>query len=65
MPLRVFIAIRVRCCNRLAVIVEELDQLGRTVRCVSSQNLHLTLQFLGDIKQEAITQIAAAITLSV
>lgn len=63
--MHVFIAIRVRYCDRLAAVVQELDPRGHAVLCVPSQNLHLTFQFMGDIKQEVVTQIAAAITLSV
>lgn len=47
-PVRAFVAIRVPPSPGLNEILAELGSLGRAVRPVAAENLHLTLKFLGD-----------------
>jgi 2'-5' RNA ligase len=54
--IRTFIAVALQCPPRLAVLLEELAKLGRAVRAVSVDHLHLTLRFLGETP---LAQVAA------
>ncbi|MFA7710696.1 MAG: RNA 2',3'-cyclic phosphodiesterase [Candidatus Neomarinimicrobiota bacterium] len=60
---RTFIAIPVSQETRRQVesIRQTLPELNTNVRLVSSQNLHLTLKFLGDTDEKAIPDISQAV----
>ena len=54
---RLFIALPARPAPRLKAIVQRLGTMGRAVRPVHVDQLHLTLKFLGEIKVEAIDAV--------
>jgi len=60
MKLRSFIAIRIEPTAALRRAVRPLNEMGRPVRAVSPDNLHLTLRFLGDTDPDLFDAIADA-----
>jgi len=56
--LRAFIAVRIAPPPPLRKIVLRLSQLGRAVRSVSPNAMHVTLKFLGDTSAESIPHVA-------
>ncbi len=60
--IRTFIACKIAATPALRALHADLQELGRTVRPVSLENLHITLQFLGDTEPELIPQVAQAVT---
>ena len=65
MILRTFIAVRVPGSDHLGRLLEDLSKLGRAVRPVPLQNLHLTLYFLGATQPDQVSAIANAMEASV
>lgn len=61
--LRFFIAIEIPPAVRSALgkIQQELQESGADIRWVKPENIHLTLKFLGDIKQDRLTGIIEGI----
>lgn len=59
--IRAFIAVGVDCGPELRRVLRELNEMGRAVRAMAPDNLHLTLKFLGDVPLEQTASIAAAI----
>ena len=64
--IRAFIAIKIsqEIQEKLAAIQEKLKQADAQVSWVKSDNIHLTLKFLGDIQEEQIPAILDAMTAS-
>lgn len=60
-PVRAFIAIKIRPTKPLQAMLNQIGQLGRAVRTVKPDNLHITLQFLGLIEHVAIPAITESI----
>ena len=56
--IRTFVAVRIPGFDSLKRILEELHEIGRPVRAVSAEHLHLTLKFLGDVDRERTAEIA-------
>ena len=46
--IRAFIAVKVPASEALRAVLRELDRLGKAVKAVDPENLHVTLKFLGD-----------------
>jgi len=65
MKLRSFIAVRVPPTPALRHTLRQLNEMGRTLRAVSPDNLHLTLRFLGDTDPSLFDEIAGAMTAAV
>jgi len=57
---RLFIAIPVPPCPAIEQFRRELDSLGRSVRPAPPGNLHLTLEFLGDVQIDSIPLVVEA-----
>ena len=55
---RAFVAIRVPAPPSLGAVLDALKALGRPVRAVAAENLHLTLKFLGNTDVNWIPQVA-------
>lgn len=60
-PIRAFIAIKLASPPSLSVVITKLDVIGRPVKAVHADRLHVTLKFLGDISPELISQLGDAI----
>ena len=60
--IRAFVAVDVECGPELRRVLRELNEMGRAVRAMSPDNLHVTLKFLGDVPLEQTASIATAIT---
>lgn len=60
---RTFIAVEIdeRTAGRTAAIIERLRTAGADVNWVAPRNLHLTLKFLGDVPNELVPAVAAAV----
>lgn len=60
---RTFIAVEIdeRTAGRTAAIIERLRTAGADVNWVAPRNLHLTLTFLGDVPNELLPAVAAAV----
>ena len=61
--IRCFVAVEISQETRqaVAVVLEELGPLGRDVRWVKPENLHLTLKFLGNVEEERISPVLRAL----
>ncbi len=61
--LRSFIAIELPTTIQVELgrVIKQLSPATRAVRWVPAQNIHLTLQFLGDVEASAIASIQAAL----
>ncbi|MBN1559220.1 RNA 2',3'-cyclic phosphodiesterase [candidate division KSB1 bacterium] len=46
----------------LSTVQNKLQRVGRGVRWVAPQNIHLTIKFLGDVRSDAIDDIAQAVS---
>jgi len=57
---RCFIAIDIHENPALRGFLEELRGLGKSLKVVGPQNLHLTLRFLGDVPESSIDAIEGA-----
>ena len=62
--MRVFIAVTVPCGDPLAAVLRDLGRLGRAVKPVGPQNLHVTLRFLGNIDRDQADDAAEAIRMA-
>jgi 2'-5' RNA ligase len=60
-PLRTFIAIRVTATGPLKKMLRQFDMLGRAVRPVTADNLHVTLKFLGETAPAVVPEVVAVI----
>jgi 2'-5' RNA ligase len=60
-PLRVFIAVKVPSSPSLRKVLKHLESMGRLVKPVSADNLHVTLKFLGDTNTTHIPEISNAV----
>ena len=58
--IRAFIAARLTATPDLCRLLQRMSGLGRAVRPVAAENLHLTLRFLGQIEPAQTIEIAAA-----
>ncbi len=61
--MRSFIAVDIKN-EKVEAAVEELKKIKADVKTVEPQNLHLTLKFLGEIPEDAVEKIYAAMQLS-
>ena len=59
--IRAFIAIDVTAHPSLLPVLDHLGRMGRSVRVVDAAHLHLTLRFLGGVKESAIHRITDAL----
>ncbi len=60
---RTFIAVEIdeRTAGRAAAIIERLRTAGADVSWVAPRSLHLTLKFLGDVRNELLPAVAEAV----
>ncbi len=60
---RTFIAVAIddRTAARAAAIIERLRTAGADVNWVAPRNLHVTLKFLGDVRNELLPAVAEAV----
>ena len=63
--IRAFVAVDVVCGPELRRVLRELNEMGRAVRAMSPDHLHVTLKFLGGVPLEQTAGIARAIAESV
>jgi len=63
MSARTFLALDVDAAvrTRLARIVADLCIDGARVRCVAAENIHLTLNFLGDVADDMLNDVCLAV----
>ncbi len=47
--------------NRLRVLIERMKPLCSSVKWVGAENLHLTLKFLGEVRDESLPEVEKAI----
>lgn len=59
--IRAFVAVRVDCEPELRRVLRELNEMGRAVRAMPPDQLHVTLKFLGDVPFEQTAAIAEAL----
>jgi 2'-5' RNA ligase len=62
---RLFIAVTIKPPPPLRKVLSRLDMMGRAVKPVSADNLHLTLKFLGDVEAILTPQITDAVQTAV
>lgn len=62
--IRTFIAVEMslEVRTRAVELVEQLRPLGGDARWVEPHNMHLTLKFLGDVREEAIADVCRVVT---
>jgi 2'-5' RNA ligase len=60
--LRLFIAVKVSSTPSLRKVLKHLEAMGRPVKPVSADNLHLTLKFLGDTDPTRLPEICHAVS---
>lgn len=63
--IRAFIAVEIPAPAALRTVIPQLEQMGRAVRVVSTDGMHVTLKFLGDINPAAVPPIAQALKAAV
>ncbi len=56
-PVRTFVAATIVLPPALRTILRELREMGRAVKAVNSESLHITLKFLGDIKPDQLPEV--------
>jgi RNA 2',3'-cyclic 3'-phosphodiesterase len=59
--IRCFIAIKIPGFDPLRRVVKELAQMGRALKAVEPDNLHVTLKFLGDTDLDLIGEIGSLV----
>ena len=59
--IRCFIAIKIPGFDPLRRVLKELSQMGRPLKAVESDNLHVTLKFLGDTDLDLIGDIGSLV----
>jgi 2'-5' RNA ligase len=60
-PLRTFVAVRISATGPLKKVFRRFDMLGRAVRPVAADNLHVTLKFLGETDLAVVPQVTDVI----
>jgi 2'-5' RNA ligase len=63
--LRLFVGVKARSSPALAAGLERLSDMGKAVRPVREDQLHLTLKFLGDVEKSLVPAIAEGMTRAV
>jgi len=61
-PLRAFIAVKIPSTPLLRKVLKRLETMGRSVKPVSADKLHVTLKFLGDTDPKMISEISNALS---
>jgi 2'-5' RNA ligase len=56
--IRAFIAAKIDCTPLLRRIVGQLTRMGRAVKAVGPDSLHVTVKFFGDIEPDAVVDIS-------
>lgn len=65
MTLRSFIAVEVECFHGVKAVMDRIRGEGLPVRLVNPGNIHLTLRFLGDIREDQVGPISKAMEAAV
>lgn len=55
---RAFIAVKVECTPLLRRVIGRLTRMGKAIKAVSPDALHVTLKFFGDVEMEETAEIA-------
>lgn len=63
--MRAFIAIDIGARKEIVEILEELKKIKAKMKLVEPENIHLTIKFLGEIKEDMIEKIAKIIENSI
>ena len=58
---RLFVAVKITPTRGLRKVLSRLEVMGRAVKPVAAENLHITLQFLGETDLAFAPQIAGAV----
>ena len=58
---RAFIAVKIPATTQLKRVLSELESLGKPVKAVTADNMHVTLKFLGNTPESQIPKIAAIV----
>lgn len=56
--IRTFIAVEFHPTPSLRRVIEQLDVMGRPLKAVSADRLHVTLKFLGDTDRQLVSEIS-------
>ncbi len=59
--MRTFIAVPVTPSRELKQLLRRLDLMGRAIKPVQSDQMHITLKFLGEIAEQRVMEVAQAI----
>jgi 2'-5' RNA ligase len=59
--IRCFIAVKIPRLDPLRRVLKELSGMGRALKAVDPDNLHVTLKFLGDTDVDLVPKIAALV----
>lgn len=59
--LRTFIGVKIAATPALTDVLSELSTMGRALRPVAVENLHVTLKFLGETDQDLVTPIGQVV----
>jgi RNA 2',3'-cyclic 3'-phosphodiesterase len=59
--IRSFIAVKIPLLDPLRPVLRELAEMGRALKSVDPENLHVTLKFLGNISSESISEVRSAL----
>jgi RNA 2',3'-cyclic 3'-phosphodiesterase len=57
--LRTFVAVRIPAPVALRPVLRELSEMGRAVKAVSADHLHVTLKFLGETDADLVPEIGS------
>ena len=58
-PIRTFIAIKIPRLEPLRRVLKELAGMGRALKTVDPDNLHVTLKFLGQTEMDLVPEVRA------
>lgn len=61
--MRTFVAIALdkKIKDSLSALIRNLDTVGRNIRWVKPQGMHLTLKFLGEISQDKVSEVESVL----
>jgi RNA 2',3'-cyclic 3'-phosphodiesterase len=59
--IRCFIAVKIPPLDALRPVLKELAAMGRAVKTVEPENLHVTLKFLGETDRNAVPEIGSVL----
>lgn len=63
--IRTFVGVKVPCDRVIDKLLDALGGMGRAVRPVAADGMHVTLKFLGDVRAESVVEIEQALRTAV